>query len=94
VQHGWVLRQELLFQVIVLCELLAVQKDHGRPLAMLITVFRFVWMHCMWVEESIMQELYVTAKMVLSWHGYIGQNDGFIHKPAVKNFQIYVETRK
>jgi len=70
----------------MLRELLAVQKDHGRPLGMLITVFRFVWMHCMWIEESIMQELYVTAKMVLSWHGYIGLENGLIRKPAVKNY--------
>lgn len=40
----------------------------------------------MWVEESIMQKLNVTAKMVLSWHRYIGQDNGFIRKPAVKNY--------
>jgi hypothetical protein len=33
-----------------------------------------------------MQELYVTVKMVLSWHGYIRQDDGFICKPAVKDY--------
>jgi len=63
-------------------ELLAVQKDHGRSLGMLIVFFWMVRIHCMRVEENVMQELYVTAKMVLGRHGYIGHQVGFIRKPA------------
>jgi hypothetical protein len=71
VQRGLVLRQEILFQVIMLDELLAVQKDHGRSLGMFMNLLWLISMHCVRAKECIIEKLDVTKKMFLGWHAHI-----------------------
>uniref|UniRef100_A0A8R7Q0M8 Uncharacterized protein n=1 Tax=Triticum urartu TaxID=4572 RepID=A0A8R7Q0M8_TRIUA len=67
----------------MLDELFAVQKDHRRSVGMFMNMFWLIRLHCMRVEEHIIEELDVTEKVFPSWHARILWRQDFICEPVL-----------
>nr|BAK07817.1 predicted protein [Hordeum vulgare subsp. vulgare] len=68
----------------MLDELFTVQKDRCMSLGMFVNLFWLIRLHCMTEEESVIEELDVTAKVFTSWHANILWWQDFICEPAIR----------